>query len=104
PAGNSQRETGSGDCSRARSSIGLQNIAIDPDRTRPEFLEIDNCSQRATNQPLNLDTATIKTTLCNVARLSRLRRIWKHRILSCKPATSHPLLFHPARHGFLDCY
>jgi len=40
--------------------------------------------------------------VCGIARLSRLRRIRKHRILSRKPAASHPLLFHPARHNFFN--
>ena len=68
PAGNSQRQTGSGDCGRACSSIGLQDIAIDPDRARPELLQVDDCSQRTTNQSLNLYTATIDAAFCNVAR------------------------------------
>src|SRR5436309_12651833 len=88
--------TGPGDCGCACSSIGLQHVAIDLDRARPEFFEIDNRSQRAANQTLNLYAATVDATFCNVARLSRLRRIGKHRILSCQPTTGHSLLFHPA--------
>ena len=81
---------------------GLQNIAIDPDRARPEFFEIDDCTQRPADQTLNLYAATVEATFCNVARLPRLRRIWEHRILRCKPAASYSLLFHAARHRSFD--
>src|SRR5438067_2419675 len=102
PAGNGEGQTGSGNCRGACSSVGLQNIAIDPDRSRPELLEIDNCSQRATDQALDLHAAAVEATFCGVARLSRLRRIWKHRILSRKPAARHYLLFYPARQHFIN--
>jgi len=58
-AGDGERQARAGDRGRARSAIGLQDIAIYPDRAWSEFFQIDYRAQRPANQPLNLDAATI---------------------------------------------
>ena len=74
-AGNGEREARAGDRGCARSAIGLQDIAIHPDRAWSEFFQIDYRAQRPANQPLNLDAAAIDAAFCDVPRFAWLRRV-----------------------------
>ena len=79
-----------------------KNIAIDPHGARPEFFQIDHRAQRSPDQSLNFRAASIESSFRDVARFSRRGRVGQHRILGRQPAAGHALLFHPARHHFLD--
>src|SRR4030095_14487527 len=54
------------------------------------------------NQTLDLRAAAIESDFGNVARLSRLRRVWEHRVFGGKAAARYALLFHPSGNVFLD--
>ena len=41
-----QRQAGAGNCGGACPAIGLQNVAIDPDRARPQLFKIHDRAQR----------------------------------------------------------
>src|SRR6266513_2111347 len=49
-------------------------------------------------------TAAVDSSFDNIARLSRRRRVWQHRVLRREPASANVLLLHPAGHGFFDHY
>src|SRR4029077_11902581 len=49
-----------------------------------------------------LHATPVDSTFCDIARFSRLRRIWEHRIFGGQPAACHRLLFHPPGNIFFD--
>src|SRR6476620_1656244 len=77
---------------------------IAPHRAGAELLQINHAPQRTPDQSLNFGAPAIQSPLSDVALFPCRRGIGQHRILGCEPAASDPLVFHPARHDFLDRY
>ena len=57
-----QRHVGAADGRAARAAVGLDDVAVDPDRALAEPRRVDDASQRAADQPLDLDRATVDAT------------------------------------------
>src|SRR6266403_2146248 len=49
-----QRDISAGDRRRSRSAVGLDHIAINPDRALAQAFQIGNCAQAPTDEPLDL--------------------------------------------------
>ena len=48
------RDTTTSDRCRARAAVGLQDIAVDPDRALADLFQVDHCAQRAADEALDL--------------------------------------------------
>ncbi len=83
----------------ARSAIGLQDIAIDPDRAWPEFFKIDNRSQRSANQTLDLALRPSSRPFVMSRGFRVCVEYGSIEYFGGKPAAGHALFFHPARHS-----
>jgi hypothetical protein len=78
----------------------LKDIAIYPNGSFPEFLEVNHSAERAANEALDFRGATIKFTSVDVALLSIVGRVGEHGIFSTHPATLDVLELHPAWNVF----
>ena len=65
-----ERHEAAGDRGAARAAVGLEHVAVDPDRALAERLEVDHAAQRAADQALDLDGAAVGAALRDVARAS----------------------------------
>src|SRR5206468_11217655 len=63
-----QRYKCAGDRCGACSPVGLDYVAIDPDGAFAEALEIGDCSERTSDQALNLLCASAGTSFCRFSR------------------------------------
>ena len=97
-----QRDERAGDGRRARAAVGLQHVAIHPDRARAEFFQVDRGAHGAADEPLDFLRAPVNFALGDVARFAFQGGVGEHRIFGGDPAAGDVLLLHPARHGFLD--
>lgn len=89
---------GSGAC----ASVGLQDIAIDPEGAGAEFIEIDNGAEGAPDEALDFGATPIHAASGRVALLPGESGVGEHGILRGDPPTGFILFFHPARHGLLN--
>src|SRR5579862_2082795 len=54
-----RRDVRAADRRAARAAVGLENVAVEPERPLPERLEVGNGADRAADQPLDLDRAAL---------------------------------------------
>src|SRR5262245_3561668 len=73
---------------RSCPSIGLDDIAVDPDGALPELLEIHHGAQRAANQPLDLLRPPANPPPRRLAGTPGTRGPRQHRILRGQPPLS----------------
>src|SRR5436189_249828 len=72
--GGRERDVARRDGGGARSAVGLEDVAVDPDRVLAERLEIRHGPQRAADQPLDLLRSTGGTTLADLPGRALHRR------------------------------
>ena len=72
----------------ARAAVGLQHVAVDPDGTLAERLQVDDRAQRAPDQPLDLDRAAVGPPARGVALFALAGRGGEHPVLGADPAPS----------------
>src|ERR1019366_1492769 len=65
-----RRDVGSRDRGGARSPVGLQDIAVDPERVRAQPVKVDDGAKGPAYQALDLHRASVEPALVYVARLS----------------------------------
>src|SRR5882724_2552021 len=87
PSSNSfpKRHVGARDRRRPRTAIGLDHVAIDPDRLFTEALQISNRPEAPTDEPLNLMGSPADLSTRCLAPNPHLRRARKHSILRRNP-------------------
>src|SRR6266511_3769670 len=95
-----RRDVGAGDRRAARAAVCLEDVAVHPQRPLAERLEVGDGTNRASDQPLDLDrpAALLAARRLPIGALSGRRR--EQRVLGCEPAATLPV--EPARHTFLD--
>src|SRR5262249_42034417 len=87
-----------GDGRRPRAAVGLDDVAIDPDRPLAHLGALDDRAQRAAHEPLDLLRAAARAAV--LTRRARVRRAREHRVLGRDPAQR--LAFEERRHLVLD--
>ena len=93
-----QRHPGAGDARCTRAAIGLNHIAVDGDGVLAERLHVDDGTQAAANEALDLHGATLAVGVLALAALAGRRR--QHGVFRGHPAGLSSLS--PARHALLD--
>ena len=96
----SQRDLGAGDRRGARSAVGLQHVAVDPDRALAELRHIRHGPQRAADDALDFVRAPADAAFGRFALRALLRRARKHRVLGGHPAQAAALK--PMRNALFD--
>ena len=93
-----QSDIGTTDRRRAGAAVGLEDIAVEPNRRLAERPHVGDRTQRPADESLDL----LGTTLCapTLAIDALGGRTRKHRVLGGDPTLT--LAFHPARHVLLD--
>jgi hypothetical protein len=84
----------------ARAAVGLEHVAVEPDRALAELLEVDDAAERAADQPLDLDGAPALLAARRLALHTLAGRSGQQRVLRGHPAATAPL--EPARDLLLD--
>src|SRR5438874_4266945 len=92
------RDEAAGDRGRARSTVGLDDVAVDPDGALAHLGALDHGAQGAADEALDLLRATAWPAI--LARRPRVGRAWQHRVLRRHPA--EPLPFQERRHLVVD--
>ena len=87
------------DGGRARAAIGLQHVAVEPDRAFGHTTQVDHAPQRAADQALDFDRAPIDPP-GSIAGLTSVGGGRKHRVLGRHPTLA--LADQPARDGVRD--
>jgi hypothetical protein len=95
-----ERDERAGDRRRARAAIGLNHVAIDPDRPLAEELGVDGGAQRAADQALNLHRPPALLSLRCFALDAIGRRARQHSVLGGDPSLSGAI--EKRRDFFLD--
>jgi hypothetical protein len=80
----------------ARAAVGLEHVAVDPQRALAERIEIDHRAQAATDQPLDLERAARRAARAPASRSPRVSSSRKHRVLRGEPTA--PAAGEEARH------
>ena len=101
-AGEIDGDAGAGDGGGTGATVGLEDVAIDPQGARAEGGEIDGGAEGAADEALDLNAAAIKTALGDIAGFALEGGIREHGILRRNPAAGDGLLFHPARDALLN--
>src|SRR4029078_11551743 len=65
-----ERHVGAGDRRAAGPAVGLEDVAVDPDRPLAERLEVDDYAERPADQPLNLDRAAVRASPLRIPLLA----------------------------------
>ena len=89
-----------GDRRAARAAVGLQHVAVEPDRPLAERLEVDHAAERAADQPLDLDRAAALLAARRLASDAIAGRRGQQRVLGRHPALA--LVAKPARDLVVD--
>ena len=89
------RDVGAADRRAARATVGLQDVAVEPDGPLAERLEVDDAAQRAADQPLDLDRAAALLAARRLALGALAGRRRQERVLGRHPAAAGPV--EPAR-------
>src|SRR2546423_5627324 len=89
-----------GDRGAARAAVGLEDVAVDPERALAERLEIDHRPQRTADQPLDRARAPALLAARGLAFRAVTRRGRQERVLRGEPAA--PLPVEPARDAVLN--
>ena len=71
---------------RARAAVGLNDVAIDPDRALAEPLELHHRAERSADEPLNFLRAAADLALRRFARRPRRGRARQHAVFGRHPA------------------
>src|SRR5688572_235318 len=99
-----ERATGghvcAGDRRAARPPVGLKHVAVEPDRPLAQRLEVDHPSQRASDQPLDLDRAATLLAARGLPCDPLAGRRGEQRVLGGHPAFA--LVAQPARDVLVD--
>lgn len=95
-------EVGAGDRRGARAAVGLEDVAVEPERVLAELVEVDDGAEGAADEALDLNGAAVDFAAGDVAGFPLERGVRQHRILGCEPAAGDFLLFHPRGHAGLD--
>src|SRR5919204_590441 len=91
---------GAGDGRAARAAVGLEDVAVEPERALPQDLETGDRPQRAADQPLDLDRPAALPAARGLALRPLAGRGRQERILGGEPAA--PLPVQPAGDAVLD--
>ncbi len=97
-----ERDEGAGDRGAARAAVGLQHVAVDPDRALAERLHVDHRAQRAADQALDLVGAARRAALRDLARHARVGGARQHPVLRGHPALA--LALEERRHLVLEAH
>jgi hypothetical protein len=95
-----QRDVGARDARGARAAVGGEDVAVDPERARAQGGAIDDASERAADQPLDLHRAPRRPPLRNLARGPLAARGGEHRVLPRHP--TFPPVLEMRRDAILD--
>jgi hypothetical protein len=87
------------DRSAARAAVGLQDVAVDPQRALAECLEIRHGAQRPPDQALDLDGPPAEPPARRLALRAIAGRRGQQRVLGGQPTAA--LAVEPARHALL---
>ena len=93
-----QRHPGAGNARRSRAAVCLNHIAVDGDGVLAERLHVDDGTQAAANEALNLHGAALAVGVLALAALAG--RCRQHGVLRRYPTGLGALA--PARHTLLD--
>ena len=63
-----RRDVDAGDRGAARAAVGLEDVAVEPQRALAERLEVDHGAQRPADQPLDLDGPALLLARARLAR------------------------------------
>src|SRR3954471_5268340 len=103
-AGLAERPSGgdprTGDRRAAGAAVGLEHVAVDPERPLAERLEVEHRAQRAPDHPLDLDRAALLLAGACLALRPLAGRGRQHRVLGRQPAAA--LVAHPARDALVE--
>src|SRR2546422_64082 len=77
---------GGADRGTARAAVGLEDVAVEPDRTLAERLEVDDGAQRAADQSLDLDRAAALLATGGLPLGALAGRCRQQRVLGRHPA------------------
>jgi hypothetical protein len=100
--GEGDGDVGSGDGGGAGSSIGLEDVAIEPDGAGTEFFEAEGGAHGAADEALDFGGTSIEFTAGDIAGFSLEGGVGEHGVFGGDPAAGDALFLHPARHGFID--
>ncbi|MFM1942897.1 MAG: hypothetical protein RI897_1879 [Verrucomicrobiota bacterium] len=100
--GQGDGDVGSGDGGGAGSSIGLEDIAIEPDGTGSEFFEAKGGAHGAADEALDFGGAAVEFTAGDIAGFSCEGGVGEHGVFGGDPAAGDALFLHPAGDGFID--
>src|SRR5579884_743127 len=92
-------DVGAADRRAARAAVGLEDVAVEPERPRAERLEIDDRANRTADQPLDLDGAPSLLPARGLPLGPVAGRGGQERVLGGQPAA--PGAVEPARHALL---
>src|SRR5690606_9164121 len=81
-----QGNAATGDSGRARSAIGLNDVAVDRDAVLAQLAQIDRRPQRTPDQPLNLHRTPALLSASRLTIRARAGCPWQHAILCRDPA------------------
>jgi hypothetical protein len=95
-----RRDPRAGDRGAAGAAVGLQHVAIDPQRPLSERLEVEHRAQRPPDQPLDLDGSALLFAGARLALRPLPGRGRQERVLGGQPAA--PLALHPPRHALVE--
>lgn len=91
-----------GDRGGAGPPVGAQHVAIDPKGPHSQTLKVDHRPQAATDETLDLGTATVEFAPADVSWLPLQGRVWQHVVFRGEPAARDSLGLHPRRHARLQ--
>ena len=98
--GPGQRHPGARDRRGAGAAVGLEDVAVDPDRSLAESAEVVDRAQRAAEQALDLDGAPFLPPGAGLALRAHAGRGGQHAVLGGQPAAPRPR--EPARHAVVE--
>src|SRR5262245_13485334 len=84
----------------ARSAVGLEDVAVEPQRPLAERLEVEDRADSPADQPLDLDRAALLLARARLTLRALARRSRQERVLGREPAAAG--VAQPARHAFLE--
>ena len=93
-------DVGARDGRAAGAAVGLQHVAVEPERPLAERLHVRYGAQRPADQALDLNRAPLLLALARLARRPLAGRGGQHRVLRRQPALSAAR--HPARDALVE--
>ena len=100
--GDSHGDTAAGDGGGAGTSVGLEDVTIDPDGTLADFFEVDDSAESPADEALDLGGSAVEFSAVHIAGFAVVGGVGEHGILRGEPATFDFLLFHPAGDVVID--